>query len=211
MEKLAGEGKTAVLVAGQGRVKGVIGLADLVKKESRQAVVRLREMGLRVVLITGDNAQTAAAAAKELGIDEFHAEVLPHLKSGKIRQLQSQGRKVAMVGDGINDAPALAQADIGIAIGAGTDLALEAADVVLVNNDPRDVVDVLALSRITQRKMVENLAWATGYNVLAIPLAAGAFYGFGILLPPALGAVLMSLSTVIVAVNARLISFRKLQ
>jgi P-type Cu2+ transporter len=205
MEELAARGKTAVMIAGAAGVEGIIGLSDVIKKGSREAVERLRKRGLRVVMITGDTAASAHAAARELGIDEYFAEVLPHLKAQKIRELQEKGSKVAMVGDGVNDAPALAQADIGIALGAGTDVALEAADVVLVNNDPLDVIAVFELSRLTQRKMIENLAWAAGYNIVAIPLAAGVLYSRGILLPPALGAVFMSLSTVIVAINAKLI------
>jgi Cu2+-exporting ATPase len=147
--------------------------------------------------------------AERLALNTYFAEVLPDQKSERIRELQRLGRKVAMVGDGVNDAPALAQADVGIAIGAGTDVAIETADVILVENDPRDVADVIALSRLTNRKMVQNLLWATGYNVVAIPLAAGVLYRYGVVLPPALGAVVMSLSTIIVAVNARRISYRK--
>ena len=160
-------------------------------------------------MITGDNEPTARYVAERLGLNTYFAEVLPDQKSEKIRELQRLGKKVAMVGDGVNDAPALAQADVGIAIGAGTDVAIETADVILVENDPRDVADVIALSRLANRKMVQNLAWATGYNVIAIPLAAGVLYTYGFVLPPAAGAVVMSLSTVIVAVNARLISYRK--
>ncbi|MGE5308117.1 MAG: heavy metal translocating P-type ATPase [Deltaproteobacteria bacterium] len=209
-DTLSKAGRSVVYIADQKAVRGVIGLSDLIKEESRQAVAWLKERGIHVVLITGDTRAIAAAVSRDLGIDEYHAEVLPHMKAGKVKELQAKGRKVAMVGDGVNDAPALAQADVGIAIGAGTDVALESADIVLVNNDPRDVANALELSRLTQRKMVENLAWATGYNVFAIPLAAGVLYPAGILLPPALGAVLMSLSTVIVAINARLVSFKKL-
>jgi Cu2+-exporting ATPase len=152
---------------------------------------------------------TARYAAERLGPNAYFAEVLPDKKSEKIGELQQQGKKVAMVGDGVNDAPALAQADVGIAIGAGTDIAIETADVILVENDPRDVVDVVSLSRLTNRKMLQNLVWATGYNVVAIPLAAGVLYKYGVVLPPALGAVVMSLSTIIVAINARLISYQK--
>jgi len=158
-----------------------------------------------VAMITGDNEATARFVAQELGLDTYFAEVLPDKRSEKVRELQEQGKKVAMVGDGVNDAPALAPADVGIAIGAGTDVAIETTDVVVVENDPRAVVDVVSLSRITNRKMVQNLAWATGYNVIAIPLAAGVLYRYGIVLPSAAGAVVMSLSTVIVAINARLI------
>lgn len=160
-------------------------------------------------MITGDNEPTARYVAERLALNTYFAEVLPDRKSERIRELQRLGRKVAMVGDGVNDAPALAQADVGIAIGAGTDVAIETADVILVENDPRDVADVIALSRLTNRKMVQNLLWATGYNVVAIPLAAGVLYRYGVVLPPAVGAVVMSLSTIIVAVNARLISYQK--
>ena len=160
-------------------------------------------------MITGDNNATARYVAGELGLDTYFAEVLPDKKSEKIKQLQRQGKKVAMVGDGVNDAPALAQADVGIAIGAGTDVAVETADVILVKNDPRNVGDVIGLSRATQRKMVQNLVWATGYNIFAIPLAAGLLYKYGIILAPAVGALVMSLSTIIVAINARLISYKR--
>ena len=160
-------------------------------------------MGIQVMMLTGDAEAVARWVAGELGLDAYFAEVLPHEKARVVQSVQQKGRVVAMVGDGVNDAPALVQADVGIAIGAGTDVAVEAADIVLVRNDPRDVVAILALSRATYRKMQENLAWATGYNLVAIPLAAGVLYPFGILLSPAVGALLMSLSTVIVAVNAR--------
>jgi P-type Cu2+ transporter len=180
---------------------------DIIRSESRQAVRDLKSMGLEIAMITGDNEATAKYVAGELGVDTYFAEVLPDRKSQKIKDLQKQGKKVAMVGDGVNDAPALAQADVGIAIGAGTDVAVEAADVVLVRNDPRNVADVIRLSRVTQRKMVQNLAWATGYNVVAIPLAAGVLYHYGVVLPPAVGAVVMSLSTIVVALNAKLIRY----
>ena len=156
-------------------------------------------------MLTGDNEEVARWVAGELGLDDFFAQVLPDQKAAKVAQVQERGLLVAMVGDGVNDAPALAQADIGVAIGAGTDVAIEAADVVLVKSDPRAVVDMLGLSRATWRKMVQNLWWATGYNVFAIPLAAGALAGWGIVLPPAVGAMIMSASTGIVAINARLL------
>jgi len=185
---------------------GVLALADIVRKESKEAVERLMSMGIRCMMLTGDNRFVAEAVAKELGLDEFFAEVLPGEKAEAIRKVQEKnGFKVAMVGDGVNDAPALAQADVGIAIGAGTDVAMEAADIILVRNDPRDVANIISLSRKTYSKMLQNLAWATGYNVVAIPLAAGVLYSSGILLSPAAGALLMSLSTVIVAVNARML------
>ena len=209
VDRIAAQGKTIVLVASGGRVRGLLALADVIRGESREAVRMLKDLGMEVAMITGDNEATARYVAEELALTTYFAEVLPDQKSEKIRELQQQGKRVAMVGDGVNDAPALAQADVGIAIGAGTDVAIESADVILVENDPRDVADVIALSRLAHRKMAQNLAWATGYNVVAIPLAAGVLYRYGIVLPPALGAVVMSLSTIIVAINARLISYRK--
>jgi len=178
-------------------------LADVIREESREAIDTLHGLGIDVVMLTGDNERVAHWVAEELGVDRVIAEVLPDEKSDVIEELQSEGRLVAMTGDGVNDAPALATADVGIAIGAGTDVAVETADVVLVESDPRDAVDVIRLAQATYRKMVQNLWWATGYNVVAIPLAAGVLATAGILLSPAVGAVLMSLSTVIVAVNAR--------
>ncbi len=209
VDEIASQGKTIVLVISDGRVQGLIALADIIREESRQAVAMLKNLNLQIAMITGDNEATARHVAKVLGLDTYFAQVLPDKKSEKIKELQGQGRRVAMVGDGVNDAPALAQADVGIAIGAGTDVAIETADVILVENDPRDVADVISLSRLTNRKMVQNLAWATGYNVIAIPLAAGVLYHYGIVLPSALGALVMSLSTIIVAINARLIRYRK--
>ncbi|MCF7870444.1 MAG: heavy metal translocating P-type ATPase [Candidatus Omnitrophica bacterium] len=208
-DELTSQGKTIVFVAAKREVQGIISLADIIRDESKEAVKRLKSLGLEVGMITGDNQETAKYVAEELNLDNYFAEVLPDKKSEKIKELQGHGKKVAMVGDGVNDAPALAQADVGIAIGAGTDVAVETADIVLVENDPRSVVDVLSLSRITQRKTVQNLAWATGYNIFAIPLAAGVLYRYGIVLAPAVGALIMSLSTVIVAINARLIRFTK--
>ncbi len=209
VDQMAGQGKTIVLVAADKKVQGLIALSDIIRDESREAIKSLNELGLEVSMITGDNEATAKYVADELGLDSHFAEVLPDKKSEKIKQLQQEGKKVAMVGDGVNDAPALAKADVGIAIGAGTDVAVETADVVLVENDPRDVTDIVSLSQITNRKMKQNLAWATGYNVIAIPLAAGVLYRIGVVLPPAGGALVMSLSTVIVAINARLISYKK--
>ncbi len=206
----AAQGKTVVFLLAEDRVIGAIGLADIIRPESVEAVKRLKDMGVRVMMLTGDSYQVASWVAGEIGLDEFFAEVLPHEKAEKVREVQSRGLTVAMVGDGVNDAPALVQADVGIAIGAGTDVAVEAADIVLVRNDPRDVVAIIRLARATYRKMQENLIWATGYNLVAIPLAAGVLYKAGILLSPAMGALLMSLSTVIVAVNAqRLWNFRR--
>jgi Cu2+-exporting ATPase len=165
-------------------------------------------MGIKCMMLTGDNKQVAKWVSGELGLDDFFAEVLPNEKSRIIKGLQSKGMSVAMVGDGVNDAPALTQADVGIAIGAGTEVAISSADIILVRNDPRDVVSILGLAKATYSKMRQNLVWATAYNVVAIPLAAGALYGYGILLSPALGAVFMSLSTIIVAVNARFLKVR---
>lgn len=182
---------------------GALALADIIREESREAIRTLHDLGIDVVMLTGDNERVAKWVAEELGLDRVIAEVLPDEKSGVIEDLQAEGRLVAMTGDGVNDAPALATADVGIAIGAGTDVAVETADIVLVESDPRDAVDVIRLAQATYRKMVQNLWWATGYNVVAIPLAAGVLVTAGIVLSPAAGAVLMSLSTVIVAINAR--------
>ncbi|MCM2465821.1 copper-translocating P-type ATPase [Methanoculleus oceani] len=198
------QGKTVVFLLEDDRLTGAIALADIIRPESREGVGRLKAMGIRCMMLTGDNRDVAAWVAGELGLDEFFAGVLPHEKAAKIREVQRRYR-VAMVGDGINDAPALVQADVGIAIGAGTDVAVESADIVLVKSDPRDAAAVIDLARKTYRKMFQNLLWATGYNAVAIPLAAGVLIGAGIVLTPAVGAVLMSASTVIVAINARLL------
>ncbi|MCH8974153.1 MAG: HAD-IC family P-type ATPase, partial [Chloroflexi bacterium] len=171
----------------------------------RMAVNDLKAMGIRVIMLTGDAEAVARSVADELGLDDFFAEVLPGEKAAKIRQLKQRGLTVAMVGDGVNDAPALTEADVGIAIGAGTDVAIESADVVLARSDPRDVVTIVRLAQATYRKMVQNLWWATAYNLIAIPLAAGALYSWGYVMPPAVGAALMSASTVIVAINAQLL------
>jgi len=198
-------GRTVVFVTANGALAGAIALADVVRPESREAVRQLRALGLRCMMLTGDARPVAEQVGRELGLDEVRAEVLPHQKSEVVQSIQARGLTVAMVGDGVNDAPALAQSDLGIAIGAGTDVAAEAADIVLVRNDPRDVVAILALARATYARMAQNLVWATGYNVVAIPLAAGVGVPWGILLTPAVGAALMSLSTIVVAVNARLL------
>jgi P-type Cu2+ transporter len=180
-------------------------LEDVVRPESRDAIKLLHELGVRVAMITGDAREVADAVARDLSIDEVFAEVLPEDKDSSVARLQEHGHKVAMVGDGVNDAPALARADVGIAIGAGTDVAIESAGVVLVSDDPRAVVDVIRLSKASYRKMVQNLLWAAGYNAFAIPLAAGVLAGAGLTLAPAVGAVLMSLSTIVVALNAQLL------
>jgi Cu2+-exporting ATPase len=200
---LAESGRTVVIVTADGVALGAISLADVVRPESMETVRRLKDMGVEAVMLTGDSQAVAARVAGELGIERFFAEVLPADKSATIERLRAEGKVVVMVGDGVNDAPALASADVGIAIGAGTDVAVATADIVLVRSDPRDVVAAIHLARATYGKMLQNLAWATGYNVVAIPLAAGALIGAGIVLSPAIGGVLMSASTVIVAVNAR--------
>ncbi|HET9785305.1 MAG TPA: heavy metal translocating P-type ATPase [Terriglobales bacterium] len=201
----AQRGQTAIYLCDTQAVLAVLVVADAVRPESRDAVARLRRGGIRVVMMTGDARAVAEAVARELGIETVFAGVLPQDKAVRIEELQRQGRRVAMVGDGVNDAPALLTADVGIAIGGGTEVAVEAGDIVLVRNDPRDVARILELSRASYRKMLQNLAWATGYNLIAIPLAAGVLAGRGILLSPAAGAVLMSVSTIIVAVNAQLL------
>jgi len=204
------EGKTVVYVIADKQVLGIMMLADVIREESKEAVATLQAMGKRVAMLTGDAKGVAAWVAKELGIEEYFAEVLPEHKAETVKQLQADGSKVAMVGDGVNDAPALTQADIGIAIGAGTDVAIESAGIVLASSDPRGVAKIVKLSKATYRKMVQNLWWATGYNALAIPLAAGVTFAFGFVLSPAFGAVLMSLSTIIVAINAQVLRRLKL-
>ena len=184
---------------------GAIALADIIREESKDAIKLLKDMGIKPMMLTGDNKQVAEWVSKELELDDYFAEVLPDKKSEKIKEVQNRGLVVAMTGDGVNDAPALAQADVGIAIGAGTDVAVETADIILVKSNPKDVVSLIKFARATYKKMIQNLIWATGYNVIAIPLAAGVLYSAGIILSPALGAVLMSLSTVIVAINAKLL------
>jgi len=209
IDELNAQGKTVVYVLIDNKVMGAIALADIIRPESKEAVKRLKEMGISTMMLTGDNKQVAKWVADELGLDEYFAEVLPHEKAAKLKEVQSRGLTVAMTGDGVNDAPALAQADVGIAIGAGTDVAVETADIVLVRSNPLDVVAIIGLAKATYKKMVQNLVWATGYNAFAIPLAAGVLYKFGILLSPASGAVLMSLSTVIVAINAKFLKVEK--
>jgi Cu2+-exporting ATPase len=206
IERLSEKGHTITYVLVDGEIKGVLALADTIREESMKAIDNLKKMGIKCMMLTGDNRHVAKWVAKSLQLDDYFAEVLPHEKSEKIKKIQKRNLKVAMVGDGVNDAPALAQADVGVAIGAGTDVAIEAADIVLVRNDPRDAASILRLSQATYDKMVQNLIWATGYNAIAIPLAAGIFYSAGVLLNPSIGAILMTLSTVIVAINAKLLS-----
>jgi P-type Cu2+ transporter len=203
--RAAGRGQAAIYLLRDGGALAVFAVADAIREESRAAIDALHERGLEVAMLTGDARAVADAVAEELGIDTVFAEVLPEDKASKVRELQAQGKRVAMVGDGVNDAPALATADIGIAIGAGTDVAVEAGHIVLVRSDPRDIPRIVSLSRATYRKMVQNLWWAAGYNILAIPLAAGVLAAWGVLLTPAVGAVFMSASTVIVAINAQLL------
>jgi Cu2+-exporting ATPase len=204
------EGKASIYLADRTSVLAAFTLADVVRPESHEAVRALHDMRIEVVMMTGDAGPVAQAVASELGIDHVFAEVLPDQKASKIEELKHGGKRVAMVGDGVNDAPALVTADVGIAIGAGTDVAVEAGDIVLVRSDPRDVPRIVALSRASYRKMIQNLWWAAGYNIVAIPLAAGVLASRGIVLSPAVGAVLMSASTVIVAVNAQLLRRAKL-
>jgi Cu2+-exporting ATPase len=189
------------------KVVGIITLADSIRESSADAIAQLKRMNIKCFLLTGDNEKIAAAVANKLEMDGYLANVLPDEKQEKVKEFQNNGETVAMTGDGVNDAPALAQADVGIAIGSGTDVAAETADIILVNSEPNDVVRIISFARTTYRKMIQNLAWAVGYNVVAIPLAAGALYPH-FTLSPALGAVLMSLSTVIVAINARLLKLK---
>lgn len=211
VDKLSSQGKTIIFTVTGNILLGAIALADIIRQESHEAIKSLRDSGVKTAMITGDTDDVAKWVAGELGIDEFFAKVLPHEKSEKVEFLQSKGMKVAMVGDGVNDAPALTQADLGIAIGAGTNVAIESAGIILVRDDPRDISKIIKLSRLTYTKMIQNLFWATGYNIVAIPLAAGVLAFKGIFLQPALAALFMSLSTVIVAVNAILLRNKKLQ
>ncbi|MBI3952367.1 MAG: copper-translocating P-type ATPase [Candidatus Doudnabacteria bacterium] len=204
------QGKTVVHLIADNKVAGSIALADQIREESREAIRLLKNYGLKIAMITGDAEDVAKWVASELGIDEYFARVLPDQKSEKVKVLQNRGLKVAMVGDGVNDAPALTQADLGIAIGAGTNVAIESAGIILVKNDPRDIPKIIHLSNLTYRKMIQNLFWATGYNLIALPLAAGILASKGIILQPAIAAVLMSASTVIVAFNAVLLRKQRL-
>ncbi len=210
VEEANGKAQSAIYLVQDKQVIAAFAVADVIRPESKRAVGRLHEMGVQVAMLTGDSQAVAKAVADELGVDQFFAEVLPEHKDHKVAELQAQGKRVAMVGDGVNDAPALTRADIGIAIGSGTDVAVESAGIILVRSNPLDVVKVIELSRASYQKMIENLFWAAGYNIVALPLAAGVLAPIGILLSPAIGALLMSLSTVIVAINAQLLRGAKL-
>lgn len=197
--------ETVVFVIVNDQLAGFIALADAIRPESSEAIKKFKENGIKVMMATGDNKIVAEAVSKELGLDGYFAEVLPHQKVEIVKELQVKGEFVAMTGDGVNDAPALAQADVGIAVGSGTDVAAETADIILVNSNPQDILSLILFGKATYRKMIQNLAWATAYNSFSIPLAAGVLYSYGIMMSPAVGAVLMSLSTVIVAINAQLL------
>jgi Cu2+-exporting ATPase len=209
LDKLASQGKTVIFVIINENIAGAIALADIIREESREAISNLKESGIRCMMITGDNEPVARWVSEETGLDEYFAGVLPDRKAEKVKEVQARGLVVAMTGDGVNDAPALAQADVGIAIGAGTDVAVATADIVLVRSNPLDVISIISLSRATYKKMIQNLVWATGYNAVAIPLAAGVAYGVGFIMDPAVGAALMALSTIIVAINARFLKVEK--
>ena len=207
-ERLAEQGKTVVFILEEQTLKGYIALADIVRQSAKPAVDQLKALHIQTVMMTGDNQKAASYVAKSIGIDRVYTQMLPQQKAETVDKLHGEGRIVAMTGDGINDAPSLAKADLGIAIGAGTDVAVETADVILVKSNPMDILKIIRLSKAIRRKMVQNLAWASGYNLIALPLAAGVLYPLGIVLNPAVGAVLMSLSTVIVAINARLLKIK---
>lgn len=202
---LSEEGKTVVFVLVEQELVGMIALADMVREDAKEAISSLKEQGIHSIMLTGDSEKVANWVAKQLGIDEVYAEVLPDEKADQVKKIKEKGWNVAMTGDGVNDAPALATADLGIAIGTGTDVAMESADIVLVKSNPKDVVQIMRLSKKTYNKMIQNLWWAAGYNIIAIPLAAGILAPIGIILSPAVGAILMSLSTVVVAINAKLL------
>ena len=203
------EAETVNFVLIENQVIGIITLADSIREGSGQAIDELKKMGIKSFLLTGDNDRIAAAVAGKLGMDGYLANVLPHNKQEKVKEFQDKGEVVAMTGDGVNDAPALAQADVGIAVGSGTDVAAETADIILVDSDPRDVVKLIDFGKLTYKKMVQNLIWAVGYNVVAIPLAAGVLYP-KFILSPAMGAVLMSVSTIVVAINASFLKIKNL-
>jgi len=208
-EKLAKQGKTVVFVVEDNILLGFIALADQLHDNALKAITTIQAMGIETIMLTGDNQRVASYVGEQLGINTVIAEVLPQDKSEKIVALMKEGKRVAMIGDGVNDAPSLAAADLGIAIGAGTDVAIETADIILVKSDPLDIVNLLKLAKATYSKIVQNLFWATAYNAIALPLAAGVLYNQGIVISPALGAALMSLSTIIVAINARLLKIKK--
>ena len=197
--------QSVVYLTTKAKIIAAIAVADVIRSESKQAVEELNKMGIEVAMLTGDSQAVAKAVANQLGIQRVFAEVLPEHKDQKVLELQKQGKRVAMVGDGVNDAPALTRADVGIAIGGGTDVAIESAGLILVNSNPLDVVKIFKLSRASYNKMIQNLWWAAGYNIVAIPLAAGVLANWGILLSPAVGALLMSASTIVVAINAQLL------
>jgi Cu2+-exporting ATPase len=209
VEKLSLQGKTIVFVVVEGVLSIAVALADILRPESKETVSKLKKMGIKCLMITGDKKEVAEWVSGELGLDQYFAEVLPSDKAENVKKIQDDGLIVAMTGDGINDAPALAQADVGIAIGAGTDVAQETADIILVRSNPKDVIQIISLARSTYSKMLENLAWGAGYNIIAIPLAAGVLSAYGIILTPAMGAVLMSVSTIIVAFNSRFLRIEK--
>jgi Cu2+-exporting ATPase len=204
-DQAGAKGQAVVYLVADDQIIAAFALADVIRPESKQAIERLHNLGVEVAMLTGDSQAVAKSVADELGIDIYFAEVLPEDKDKKVAELQAQGKKVVMVGDGVNDAPALTRADVGIAIGSGTDVAIESAGIILVQSNPLDVVKIMELSRATYGKMIQNLIWATGYNVIALPLAAGLLAPLGFLLSPAVGALFMSLSTIIVAINAQLL------
>lgn len=210
LDELSRQGKTIVFVLVDGILSIAVALADIIRHESKETISRLKEMDIKCLMITGDKKEVAEWVSKDVGLDQYFAEVLPSEKAEKIKKIQKEGGIVAMTGDGINDSPALAQADVGIAIGAGTDIALETADIILVRSNPLDVLQIIMLARLTYHKMLENLAWGAGYNIIAIPLAAGILSAYGIILTPAMGAVLMSASTIIVAVNSKFLRINKI-
>jgi Cu2+-exporting ATPase len=204
-EAMAQQGKTVVFVLKNNELQGMIALADIIRESSYKVIKQLNELGIETIMMTGDNKRVANYVGDKLGLSKVIAEVLPHEKSKNVSELKKDGKRVAMIGDGINDAPALAESDVGIAIGAGTDVAIETADIILVNSNPVDVLNIIKLSKASHKKMVENFVWAAGYNVIAIPLAAGVLINQNILITPAIGAIVMSLSTIIVAINAQML------
>ena len=205
----ANDTETVVFVMVNDKLAGYIALSDEIRPESADAIKTLKENKIKSILLTGDNNKVAKSVSETLGLDSFFAEILPDQKLEKIKELQTSGEFVAMTGDGVNDAPALAQADIGIAVGSGSDIAAETAGIILVNSNPKDIVSLILFGKATYRKMIQNLIWATGYNVVALPLAAGVLYKQGVLLSPAMGAVLMTVSTIVVAINASLLKVKK--